>query len=361
MVTRKSRRKLPPGIRERVNGDGSASYDAQLKVAPFPRSFKSHETLEAAIRWRKDLEAELIEQRQAKNTRPDVATLTLAQLNAEWLKDPETKLLRSYKDRVRHLNWWSSKFGAVKVLNEFGVVQAREARDLLLARMTPAAVNRVIASERAAWNFGRQSGLIPPKNVWPPRLALTEPKARVRYLDDEELNRVLEAARAHSPVLYAAVTVALACGCRAGEQMRLEWKDIDFTRSTVTFLETKNSEPRSVHLPGVAAEALKALKAGAVVSTKFPFVNRYGKRLTTQGLDRQWRLVRTAAKLENFRWHDLRHCCASYLVQNGASLAEAGHVLGHKSAGVTFKYSHLIKGKAVTGHAALDEKLRGAT
>lgn len=360
MVTRKSKRKRPTGIRTRHNGDGSVSYDAQLKVRPFPRSFKSFETEEAAIRWRADLEAELIEQRQAKNTRPDVATLTLAQLNAEWLKDPEPKLLRSYNDRVRHLNWWASKFGAVKV-REFGVVQAREARDLLLGRMEPASVNRVIASERAAWNWGRTSGLIPAKNVWPPRLSLTEPKARVRYLDDAELKRVLDAALEHSPVLHCAVTVALACGCRAGEQMRLEWKDIDFARSTVTFLETKNGTARSVHLPAIAAEALKALKAAPVVSAKYVFVNRYGKRLTTQGLDCQWRKVRTAAKLKNFRWHDLRHSCASYLVQNGASLAEAGHVLGHKSAGVTFKYAHLIEGKAVTGHAALDEKLRGAT
>ncbi len=360
MVTRKHKRKLPAGIRERINGDGSVSYDAQLKVAPFPRSFKSHETLEAAIRWRAELEAELIERRQAKDTRPDAATLTLAQLNREWLADPEPKLLRSYKDRVRHLNWWASKFGAEKV-REFGVVQAREARGLLLARMTPAAVNRVIASERAAWNWGRESGLIPAKNVWPPGLALSEPKARTRFLDDAELKRVLDAARAHSPTLHAAVTFAIAVGCRAGEMMRLEWKDIDFTRSTVTFLETKNGAARSVYLPPIAATALQQLKAGDVVNARYPFTNRYGKPLTTQGLDRQWRLVRRAARLENFRWHDLRHSAASYLAQAGASLHEIGSVLGHSTPAITAKYSHLVAGKAVTGHAALDEKLRGAT
>jgi hypothetical protein len=36
-------------------------------------------------------------------------------------------------------------------------------------------------------------------------------------------------------------------------------------------------------------------------------------------------------------------------------------VLGHKRAQTTLKYAHLVAGKAVTGHAALDEKLRGAT
>ena len=358
MVTAKS--KLPPGIKARRNADGSTSFDAQLFVKPFPRTQQSFATKAEAITWRANLKAELVKQRQEGNPRPELATLTLAGLNAEYLKDPETKVLASFNDRERHLKWWSVKYGTVKVL-DFGVMQGREARDALLPKMEAASVNRMLASQRAAWNWGRAAGLVAKDRAWPPRLMLSEPRARVRFLDDEELKRVLEAARAHSPVLYAAVTVALACGCRAGEMMRLEWKDIDFGRSTVTFLETKNGSARSVHLPSIAAEALKALKSGAVVSVKHVFTNRYGKPLTTQGLDRQWRLVRIAAKLKDFRWHDLRHSCASYLVQHGASLVEAGHVLGHKSVQVTAKYAHLIEGKAVTGHKQLDEKLRGAT
>lgn len=360
MVGTKSRRKLPTGISQHRNSDGTVSYRAQLLVKPFPRAFKAHETLEGAIQWRKSLEAELRKQRQVGGVRTDLAQLSIASLNTEYLKDPETVALATVKDRQKHLTWWSTKFGNIKVL-DFGVLHGRQARDALVPRMEPASVNRFLASQRAAWNWGRAAGLIPTDRMWPPRLMLTEPRARVRYLDDDELRRVLEAARGHSPVLYAAVTVALACGCRAGEQMRLEWKDIDFARSTVTFLETKNGSARAVHMPAIAAEALKALKGGPVVSAKHPFVNRYGKRLTTQGLDRQWRLVRTAAKIENFRWHDLRHSCASFLAQNGASLPEIGSVLGHSSPSITAKYSHLVAGKPVTGHAALDDKLRGAT
>jgi integrase len=351
---------FPRGSANGVTATGLCPYDAQLLVKPFPRAFKSHETLDEAIQWRKGLKTELRKQRQVGGVRIDLAQLTIAALNTEYLKDPETAALATVKDRRKQLAWWSVKFGSTKVL-DFGVLQARQARDALVPRMEPATVNRVLASQRAAWNWGRAAGLIPTDRQWPPRLMLTEPRARVRYLDDDELKRVLDAARAHSPVLYAALTVALACGCRAGEQMRLEWKDIDFGRSTVTFLQTKNGEARAVHLPAIAAEALKALKAGPVVGAKNPFVNRYGKRLTTQALDRQWRLVRATAKLENFRWHDLRHSCASFLAQNGASLPEIGSVLGHSSPSITAKYSHLVAGKPVTGHAALEEKLRGAT
>lgn len=359
MADRKSRRKLPKGIRQRRNADGSVSFDAQLQTRGFPRQFKASPTLEEAIHWYTTTKAELEKQNQAGGARPELASFTLGDLNREYLRDPETKALATFKDRERHLKWWTAKYGTTKLL-EFGTLQAREARGALIPKMEPASVNRMLASQRAAWNWGRDAGLVSKDRQWPTRLMLSEPKARVRYLDDGELKRVLDAARAHSHVLYAAVTVALACGCRAGEQMRLEWKDIDFARSSVTFLQTKNGLARSVHLPSIAAEALKALKSADVVSARYPFVNRNGKPLTTQGLDRQWRKVRVAAGVKDFRWHDLRHSCASYLVQNGASLLEAGHVLGHQSAQVTMRYAHLIEGKPVVGHAALDAKLRGA-
>ena len=42
-----------------------------------------------------------------------------------------------------------------------------------------------------------------------------------------------------------------------------------------------------------------------------------------------------------FRFHDLRHTAASYLVMNGATLFETGEVLGHKSVETTKRYAHL--------------------
>jgi integrase len=141
--------------------------------------------------------------------------------------------------------------------------------------------------------------------------------------------------------------------------MRLTWADVDFARATIRLLITKNGEARSVFLPAIAAEALKAIKAETVVSTKHVFLNPYsGGPLTGQGLDRLWRVVRKEAGLIDFRWHDFRHSCASFLAQRGASLLEIGSVLGHRSAQVTMKYAHLVAGAPVTGHAALDEKLR---
>jgi integrase len=45
----------------------------------------------------------------------------------------------------------------------------------------------------------------------------------------------------------------------------------------------------------------------------------------------QWKKGLQRANIKNFRFHDLRHTAASYLVMNGASLHETAEILGHKS------------------------------
>lgn len=344
------------GIYPRPNADGSMSYDAQLLVKPYPRIQQTFATIAEAVAWRSKTKAELKKQRQGGGARPELATLTLAGLNSEYLSDPEAKLLADYDDRERHLNWWSAQCGTTRVL-DFGVFQARTARGALIPGRKNATVDRYIASERAAWNWGREAGLVPIDRAWPPGLMLREADARVRHLSDQELSAVLKAAKAHSPTMHAAIMVAIATGMRQGEMLRLVWPDVDFTHSTVRLLITKTGQARSVHLPSIAAQALKAVKAGTVVGARV-FLYTDGTPLDQDRLNREWRKVRKAAGLDNFRWHDFRHSCASFLAQHGASLLQIGSVLGHQRAQTTLKYSHLVAGQAVTGHQQLDEKLR---
>jgi len=47
------------------------------------------------------------------------------------------------------------------------------------------------------------------------------------------------------------------------------------------------------------------------------------------------------AKLEDFRFHDLRHTAASYLMMRGASLADVRAALGHADIRMTMRYAYL--------------------
>ncbi len=51
-----------------------------------------------------------------------------------------------------------------------------------------------------------------------------------------------------------------------------------------------------------------------------------------------WHKALKIAKVHKFRFHDLRHTCASYLAQNGATLLEIGDVLGQRQQQVTKRY-----------------------
>jgi len=51
--------------------------------------------------------------------------------------------------------------------------------------------------------------------------------------------------------------------------------------------------------------------------------------------------VRREAGIRNLRLHDLRHTHGSYLAMMGKTLPEIMQALGHKSAAVALRYTHL--------------------
>ena len=347
-------------IRRYKNADRSTSFVAQVRIAPFRPIARSFPAKLAAQAWAEETEKSLKAQRDRGADRGDLSALTIKTLIDEFRADPEVKSRRYFPDLELLLAWWSNEHGTDRVA-DLGVLKLRAARDRLKSSGETAraagTVNRYLSAMRACWNWGRASGLIAQERVWPSRLMLTEPRGRSRYLSDSELANLLAAAEKESAVVHAAILVSLATGVRQGELFRLKWSDVDFARQRVRILETKNGESRAVHLPAVASEALKALKRSPIVGQQSVFLDPNGVPFDKGRLAVRWNAIRKAAGLENFRWHDLRHSCASFLAQQGATLLEIGSVLGHKSPSVTMRYSHLVQGAPVTGHAALDEKL----
>jgi integrase len=78
-----------------------------------------------------------------------------------------------------------------------------------------------------------------------------EPRGRIRFLADEERDRLLESCKeSKNRHLYTVVVLALSTGGRKNELLSLQWKDVDFKRGMITFHETKNGERRSAAIPG---------------------------------------------------------------------------------------------------------------
>jgi integrase len=340
---------------KRTNNNGSKSVMAWVRVRPFKPTSKSFPNMAEAKAWATAHEAELRKKREAGDVRPDLPTLSLKDLITAYLEDPITLKLKEIKGRKRLLRWWVNHYGSEKVFS-FGPIKLREARDKLNNGREPATVNRYLGALRSCWNWGRATQYVPQERVWPTLLLLPEPSGRIRFLNDDELKTVLVEAEKSGPWMHAAIIVSLATGLRQGELLRLEWKDVDFTKGLLTVLISKTKKRRTVHLNAPAIDALKKLRH-AIVGPSHIFPDDKGKQAGKFWLAHRWRKVRKAAGLVDFRWHDLRHSCASFLAQSGASLLEIGSVLGHSSPSVTYRYAHLVQGKPVTGSAALAEKL----
>ncbi len=67
------------------------------------------------------------------------------------------------------------------------------------------------------------------------------------------------------------------------------------------------------------------------------------------------------AGIENFRFHDLRHTFASWLVQRGRTLREVQEALGHQTLMMTMRYSHLAPEHLRAAVAVLDGVLPAET
>lgn len=257
--------------------------------------------------------------------------------------------LRSADKRFQHLRWWVGEIGDLK-LADLRTSVIVEKRDLLAQGETvrgirsPATVNRYLASLSHAlsiatkeWDWLESS---PVRNV----ARKKEPMGRVRFLDDDEREQLLEAAKDRDDSrLYPLLVLSLATGLRQSEALRLKWKDIDFRRGVAVIHRSKNSERRAVPVMGFVANVLRDFKkVQPIDKDALVFADEPGSAEATFPRA-AWARALKAAEIENFRWHDTRHCAASALAQSGASLLEIATVLGHKTLQMVKRYAHLTE------------------
>src|SRR5207248_4693715 len=67
-----------------------------------------------------------------------------------------------------------------------------------------------------------------------------------------------------------------------------------------------------------------------------------------------WETAVAASGIGGFRFHDLRHTFASWLVQRGRTLKEVQEILGHQTITMTMRYSHLAPDHLRAAVAVLD-------
>ena len=331
-------------IRNRTNKDGSTSYRVDVRLKGFPPQRATFKRLTDAKKWAQQTEAAIREGRYFKTTEARRHTLAEA---IDRYKDSVLPAKRDHKKQSAQLDWWRNELGAY-TLADVTPALLGETRDKLAKGdkpdkgRSPATVVRYLAALSHLFTIAvNEWGWLennPMRKVRKPK----EPRGRVRILSDDEREALLKACKnSKNSYIHNVVVLALSTGMRQGEIMNLRWQDVDIAKGFIVLHETKNNERRAVPLTSYAHELLKEHSKLRRLDTDLLFPGKNPKNPVF--IRAPWVEAVKEAKIENFRFHDLRHSAASYLAMCGASLAEISHVLGHKTLSMVKRYSHLTE------------------
>ena len=185
-------------------------------------------------------------------------------------------------------------------------------------------------------------------------------KKDMNFWEPQDFKKFIE--NVDDTVYHAYFTFAYYMGCRRGEMLALQWKDIDFDKATCNIYKTCNQTPedgslyqltppktnnsvRLIKIPNIVLEELRRLYERA--SNMYYFTNDwfvFGSNvpLAEATLQRNFKRYLTS-DLKPITIHGFRHSHVSFLINNGANIKAIASRVGDTVDQVLKTYSHLFQ------------------
>lgn len=135
----------------------------------------------------------------------------------------------------------------------------------------------------------------------------------------------------------AIISFLLATGCRVGEIVGLNKKDVKLNAAECIVLGKGNKE-RTVFLDDVAVLTLREYLRSRHDRNPALFVNRNGERLSAGGIRAMLNKIAAASDLENVHPHRFRRTAVTNLLNRGMPIQEVAILVGHEKVDTTMKY-----------------------
>ena len=317
-------------IVKRAGSYGVSVYDAALKRKRWVGTFKTR--------------TEAREAERAASRQRGTSRMTCFEFSDLWLTDYA---------RAAGATRRTYRYGVAAFVDEFGHVRLAEF-DRLTARgwalRVPQSNVRVV---RAMFNDAINDGLHPGPNPFA-NLRLEQSRGRkdlIAVTEDELADLAQKALDVHGeygPAFRAVILFAAYVGLRPGELFALERRDVLRDEVTIrqsldgtgTIKAPKNGRERIVVLPPPARDALAGVPAH--LDIPWMFATPRGRRFTKSSLYYYWNPVRAAFGRPGMDFYELRHFCATHLLDLGVSHADVAMQLGHTDGGalVMSTYGH---------------------
>lgn len=273
---------------------------------------------------------------KARLERRGAARTTVAGFVERWLRDfkrPRASTNRTNRYAVERFN---SEFGRRRLA----------AIDRLEARAWAQKHRSAARAVRAMYADAIDAGLVRENPFANLRLEQSRGRRDLTVLTAVEVEELADTAlevhgEEYGAEFRAQVLFAAYVGLRPAELFVLERADLDFEGHEVRIRQSlgstgeitlpKNGKPRTVVLPPPAADAVRSFPRR--VDHPWLFASKTGKRLTKTSHAYLWREVRSSAARRTMDFYELRHFCATYLLEQGLSPADVAVQLGHTDGG----------------------------
>lgn len=297
-----------------------------------------------------DTEDEAIRAEKDASFRPGRDAPTVSEWGRVWLSDyaraaPATQ--RTYRYAIKRID---ETIGSRRL----GEIGRREARQL--ANEWPVSVARVA---RTMWADAVRDEVCE-LNPWT-NLRLETPRGRkdLTALTEEQIQELAQMAQQqHLDWGFEARAIVLTLGytgVRPGELFALLRTDLDLPNRELTVSKNldasgivkppKNGKARVITVPPIAADAIRQMPGYLWPSGERLFHSISGKRLNKTNFAFAWRPIAAAWQAEHgkrIQPYELRHACATLLLERDLTPADVAHQLGHSDGGrlVQVLYGH---------------------
>lgn len=198
--------------------------------------------------------------------------------------------------------------------------------------MKPATVNREVACLKAVLNRAVRHGKLLQNPILKVK-KLPENNVRMRILTQAEFESLLDCCPSH---LKPVVLMAYYTGMRRSEILFLTWDEVDLGKGFIRLPgdRTKTQTGRSIPLHPRIRETLSNLPRAIHTSRVFL---RDGESF--EEFKRSFRTACRNARIEDFTFHDLRHCALNNLRKAGNDYFRIMAISGHRTMSVFKRYN----------------------
>jgi integrase len=273
---------------------------------------------------------------KAKNTR-----VTFDELAKWYCGLPQVKAKKSYRRDTLSIRTLGNSFSGKRVseltVNLVDAYRHKRLNEISYHKQKtrPATINREIACLRHMLNLAEQEGLIE-RVPFRGLKNLKEHNIRDRILSPEEFENLLACCPPHTARV---VLMGYYTAMRKSEILNLKWDNLDLKNGFIRLsgLMTKTGEGRVIPLHGRVLEMLTSLPRDI-----------HGWVFTLNGrpikdMKHSFNAACKKAGIENFRFHDLRHCAINNLRLAGNDYFKIMAISGHRTTSCFRRYNSVTE------------------